>query len=61
MNATHNLRLPASESAKLAPARSRRHVHEQPVAGLAPQAAEIVTARTVTRRAIHHLSGFARS
>jgi hypothetical protein len=61
MNATHNLRLPASESAKLAPARSRHDVHEQPVAGPAPQPAEIVSARAVTRRPIHHLSGFARS
>ena len=60
MNTTHSLRLPASEHAKLAPARSRRHVHEQPVAGPATQAADVVHSRAA-RRPVHHLSGFARS
>jgi hypothetical protein len=61
MNTTHNLRLPASEHAKLAPARLRQHVHEQPVAEPAPRAADVVHSRAVTRRPVHHLSGFARS
>jgi len=61
MNTTHSLRLPASEHAKLTPARSRRHVHEQPAAAPALQAADVVHSRAGHRRPVHHLSGFARS
>jgi hypothetical protein len=58
---THALRLPASEHAKLAPSRPRDHGHNQPVAELAPQAADIVHARAGQTRHVHHLSGFARA
>jgi hypothetical protein len=62
MNHTaHSLRLPASEHAKLIPSRPRDFGHTQPVAELAPQAAEVVHARVGQKRHVHHLSGFARA
>ncbi len=58
---THSLRLPASEYAKLVPGRPRDPGYTQPVADLAPQAAEVVHARVGQKRHVHHLSGFARA
>ncbi len=62
MNTMHNLGLPASECAKLVPARS---AHEQRAAEqdvVRPQAADEGVIAPATRpRPAHHLSGFARA
>ena len=62
MNTMHNLGLPASECAKLTPARTREllHTYDDVVrAATAEQDAAIATA--ARRRAANHLSGFARA
>ncbi len=62
MSAMYNLRLPASELAKLEPFRTRDHAEpSDDVVRLpaAPEAVPAVTARR--RRPAHHLSGFARA
>jgi hypothetical protein len=58
MSATHNLRLPASELAKLHP------FHPQSPAARGDEVvAELAAAAVATRRRrpVHHLSGFARA
>lgn len=62
MNAMYNMRLPASEWAKLTPARTREHLHaetEDVRAGTAEQ--DVVTAAAARRQRSNHLSGFARA
>ena len=62
MNAMYNMRLPAAESAKLTPARTRepQHTYEDVVrAATAEQ--DAATATAARRQRAHHLSGFARA
>ena len=63
MNAMYNLRLPASESAKLTPARTREHARaaSEDVARASAAEDDVVTAPAARRRPAHHLSGFARA
>jgi len=62
MSAMYNLRLPASELAKLEPFRTHDHADPRdaaPRASAAPEAAPAVAPRRL--RPAHHLSGFARA
>jgi hypothetical protein len=52
MNAMYNMRLPASESGKLVPARTREHLRAE---------SEVVAAPVRRKRPANHLSGFARA
>jgi hypothetical protein len=61
MTSNHMLRLPASEYAKLVPARPRDHRYQQPVVEPAPQAADVAHIQAGQTRPAHHMSGFARA
>jgi hypothetical protein len=62
MSAMYNLRLPASELAKLEPFRARGHAEPSDDVVRPPAAPEAVPAVTARRpRPAHHLSGFARA
>lgn len=62
MNAMYNMRLPASEWAKLTPARTREHLHAEPedVRARTTEPDVVTTAAARGQRA-NHLSGFARA
>ena len=63
MSAMYNLRLPASEMAKLTPGRTREHPRaaSEDVARARAAEDDVVTAPAGRRRPAHHLSGFARA
>ena len=62
MSAMYNLRLPASELAKLQPFRTHDHAELRDHVAQLPAAPEAVPAVPVRRpRPAHHLSGFARA
>ena len=62
MSAMYNMRLPAAESAKLTPARTRRPVHTSAdVVRAAAAEQEAAVATAAQRQRAHHLSGFARA
>ena len=63
MNAMYNMRLPAAESAKLVPARSRADMPAAPEDVARARAAEddVVAAPARRPRPANHLSGFARA
>lgn len=62
MNAMYNMRLPASEWAKLTPARTREHLHANTEDVRARTAErDVVTAAAARPQRPNHLSGFARA
>jgi hypothetical protein len=62
MSAMYNLRLPASESAKLVPARTGEHLHEdEDVVRTRAAERDVVIAPAGRARPANHLSGFARA
>jgi len=64
MSAMYNLRLPASELAKLEPFRTHDYADPRDAVVRAPAAPEAAPARAVAPRRprpAHHLSGFARA
>jgi hypothetical protein len=62
MNAMYNMRLPASEWAKLTPARTREHLQAE-TEDIRARTAEhdVVPAVAARRQRGNHLSGFARA
>jgi hypothetical protein len=62
MNAMYNMRLPASESGKLVPARTREHLRASAdVVRASAAESEVVAAPVRRKRPANHLSGFARA
>jgi hypothetical protein len=63
MNAMYNMRLPASELAKLAPARTRPHksAASEDIARARAAEDDVVAAPAARPRPANHLSGFARA
>jgi hypothetical protein len=62
MNAMYNMRLPASECAKLTPARTRKPLPTYEDAVRARKAEQdVVTAMAARGQRANHLSGFARA
>jgi hypothetical protein len=63
MSAMYNMRLPASESAKLAPARTREHdgAAAEDVARAQRAEDDLVATPAARPRLANHLSGFARA
>jgi hypothetical protein len=63
MSAMYNMRLPAAESSKLTPARTRepRHTSADVVRAAAAAEQDAAVATAAQRQRAHHLSGFARA